>query len=82
MWVIWELQGKLINLTETGDSSLLKQMQSLFKQGVHFSAMWCYSTDGAQNNVVTEYKGVFHKAGKQRMPSLGQTSILALLASV
>lgn len=58
-----------MNLTETGGSSLLKQRQSLFRQGVHFSAMRCYSTDGAQNYVVTEYKGVFHEAGKQRMPS-------------
>jgi len=53
-----------MNLTETGDSSLLKQIQSLFKQGVHVSAMWCYSTDSAQNYVVTEYKGVFRESGK------------------
>lgn len=43
-----------MNLAETGDSFLIKQMQSLFKQGVNFSTMWCYSTDGAQNYVVTE----------------------------
>lgn len=71
-----------MNLTETGDSSLLKQIQSLFKQGVCFSAMCCYSADGAQNYVVTEYKGAFHEAGKQRMPSLGEIFNLALLASV
>lgn len=71
-----------MNLTETGHSCLLKQMQSLFKQGVHFSAMCCYSTDCAQNYVATEYTGVFHEAEKFRMPSFGEISILALLASV
>lgn len=44
--------------------------------------MWQCPIDSAQNYVVTEYKGVVQKAGKQKMPSLEEIANLALFASV